>query len=363
MSAVRSAGGYSGGDGPRIPKRAPEIGRVTARPRPYSMSVSASLSAVVADNPSLDRVEPERLRRTLASLPLPTAADGRIVLAVEVSPWLRPDAPTSAERLFCHVYGRARNTAQLIPGWPYSFVAALEAGRTSWTALLDAIRLGRTDDATTVTATQLRAVIARLIAAGHWQPGAPNILLVTDAGYDITRLAHVLAGLPVELVGRIRSDRVLRLPKPPRLPGTNGRPPKHGPEIALNKPATWPTPQHTSSSETTRYDTAVATSWDRVHPRLTRRGCWIDHDGELTIVEGAPWSGCRSSTCPETGTRTQSGCGPRSPAPLLAMSTAGGSRSCAGSTSNTPSGCSNRPSAGQFRRSAPPTPRTAGPGS
>ena len=75
------------------------------------------------------QVEPERVRRILASLPLPRAADGRIVLAVDVSPWLRSDAPTSAERLFCHVYGRAKNTSQLIPGWPYSFVAALEPCR------------------------------------------------------------------------------------------------------------------------------------------------------------------------------------------------------------------------------------------
>jgi hypothetical protein len=166
------------------------------------------------------RVEPERLRRTLASVPLPRAADGRIVLAVDVSPWLRSDAPTSAERLFCHVYGRARNTSQLIPGWPYSFVAALEPGRTSWTALLDAVRLGPTDDATAVTADQLRALVGRLTAAGHWCDGDPDILIVADAGYDITRLAFVLADLPVQLLGRIRSDRVLRLPKPPRAPGT-----------------------------------------------------------------------------------------------------------------------------------------------
>ncbi|HEX2300154.1 MAG TPA: NF041680 family putative transposase [Pseudonocardiaceae bacterium] len=232
------------------------------------------------------QIEPERLRRTLASLPLPTSADGRIVLAVDVSPWLRPDAPTSAERLFCHVYGRGKGQAQLIPGWPYSFVAALEPGRTSWTAVLDAVRLGPADDATAVTAAQLRAVIAQLIAAGHWQPGDPQILIVTDAGYDITRLAFVLADLPVELVGRIRSDRVLRLPKPPRLPGTNGRPPKHGPEIALDKPATWPEPAQTTVTETTRYGTAVATSWDRVHPRLTRRACWLDHVGELPVIEG-----------------------------------------------------------------------------
>jgi hypothetical protein len=231
------------------------------------------------------RVEPERLRRALTSLPLPTVS-GRIVLAVDVSPWLRPDAPTSSDRLFCHVYGRAKGNAQLIPGWPYSFVAALETGRTSWTAVVDAVRLGPVDDATAVTADQLRAVLDRLITAGHWQPGDPDIVIVADTGYDITRLAHVLADLPVELVGRLRSDRVLRLPKPPRGPGATGRPPKHGPEIALNKPMTWPTPQHTTSTETTRYGTAAATSWDRVHPRLTHRGCWIDHTGELPIIEG-----------------------------------------------------------------------------
>jgi len=59
---------------------------------------------------------------------------------VDVSPWLRSDAPTSADRLFCHVYGRGKGNAQMIPGWPYSFVAALETGPTSWTALLDAVR-------------------------------------------------------------------------------------------------------------------------------------------------------------------------------------------------------------------------------
>ena len=213
------------------------------------------------------RVEPARLRRALASLPLPRAADGRIVLAVDVSPWLRPDAATSGERLFCHVHGRGKGNAQMIPGWPYSFVAALETGRTSWTAVLDAARLGQADDPTAVTATQLRGVVDRLVTAGQWKPGDPEIVIVADSGYDITRLAHVLADLPVELVGRLRSDRVLRLPKPPRLPGTTGRPPKHGPEIALDTPATWPTPEHMTSTDTTRYGTAVATSWDRVHPR------------------------------------------------------------------------------------------------
>lgn len=43
----------------------------------------------------------------------------------------------------CHVYGRAKTVSQFIPGLPYSFVAVLEPGATSWTAVQDAVRLGR----------------------------------------------------------------------------------------------------------------------------------------------------------------------------------------------------------------------------
>ena len=232
------------------------------------------------------RIELARVRAALGALPLARAADGRIVLAVDVSNWLRPDANASPQRLFCHVHGRARSADQFIPGWPYSFVAALESGRTSWTAILDAVRLGPADDATAVTGEQLREVVERLTAAGHWKQGDPDILVVTDAGYDVTRLAYVLSDLPVTVLGRIRADRVLRLPKPERVPNTNGRPPKHGAEFALAKPETWPAPAHTTASETTRYGTAIASSWDRLHPRLTHRTCWLEHSGDLPIIEG-----------------------------------------------------------------------------
>jgi hypothetical protein len=131
------------------------------------------------------QVEIGRLRQALTSLPLPRAADGRIVLAVDVSPWLRSDAPTSADRLFCHVYGRGRGQSQRIPGWPYSFVAALEPGRTSWTAVLDVVRLGPNDDQTVVTAAQLRDLVGRLRTAGQHHDGDPDILVVLDAGYDV----------------------------------------------------------------------------------------------------------------------------------------------------------------------------------
>ena len=160
------------------------------------------------------RVDIARLRWSLACLPLPAWDDGRIRLAADVSNWLRPDAATSPDRLFCHCYARGRGNAQMIPGWPYSVIAALEPGRTSWTLPLDAVRLGPADDATAVTAAQVREVAERIIAAGHWRDGDPDILVVFDAGYDLTRLAWLLAGLPVEVLGPAAQRPGDVLPRP-----------------------------------------------------------------------------------------------------------------------------------------------------
>jgi hypothetical protein len=48
-------------------------------------------------------VAPASVRSVPAGLSLPRFDGGRLVLAVDVSPWLRSDAPCSAERLFCRV--------------------------------------------------------------------------------------------------------------------------------------------------------------------------------------------------------------------------------------------------------------------
>jgi len=72
----------------------------------------------VYDAVNCGRVQVARLRRALAGLPLPAWPDGRIRLAADVCAWLRPEARTSPERLFCHVHGRGRNAGQMIPGWP-----------------------------------------------------------------------------------------------------------------------------------------------------------------------------------------------------------------------------------------------------
>ncbi|MEU3989708.1 NF041680 family putative transposase [Streptomyces platensis] len=238
------------------------------------------------------RIAADRLRRTLAVLPQPKAADNRLALAVDVTNWLRPDAPCSPDRLFCHVYGRnGRSSDQFIPGWPYSFVAALETGRTSWCQLLDAVRLGPDDDVAEVTAAQVRRVVTDLIDGGQREPGDADILVVFDAGYDAPRMAYLLDGLPIEVLGRMRADRVMRRPAPSRKEFAlanpyGGRYPRHGNEFRFAKPETWGEPDAATMQVTDRYGTAQAIAWDRIHPRLTTRSAWIDHEGELPLLEG-----------------------------------------------------------------------------
>jgi hypothetical protein len=87
-------------------------------------------------------------------------------------------------------------------------------------------------------------------------------------------------------LGRLRSDRVFRLPTPPRTAATISRPAKHGGEFFFAEPGTWPDPDTVTFTETSRYGGARATAWDRLHPRLTRRAAWLEHDGDLPVLEG-----------------------------------------------------------------------------
>src|SRR4029453_14935384 len=93
---------------------------------------------------------------------------------------------------FCHTYARGKGKHQMIPGWPYSIIAALEPGRTSWTAMLDAQRVAPGADLAVVTVAQIRDVGGRLIGAKQYTPGEPDILIVLDAGYDLPRIALLL---------------------------------------------------------------------------------------------------------------------------------------------------------------------------
>lgn len=139
---------------------------------------------------SLRMASTSRLRRQVTQR---SGGGGRLVLAVDVSPWLRSDAPCSAERLFCHVYGRAKTASQFIPGWPYSFVARWAASsaspRSGWPC-----------------PTARRRYSCGTRSRPRPRPAAPS---PSSAGGRGTSSPHVLAGAAADLAyARLLSDNV-----------------------------------------------------------------------------------------------------------------------------------------------------------
>jgi hypothetical protein len=228
-----------------------------------------------------------RLQLALAGLELPRGTDRQLSIALDVTPWPRPDAECSPERLHCYRPCRCDGVRQTIPGWPYQVAAALTGGRSSWTGPLDAVRIGPDQDPTEVTAAQISGLLARLREAGQWHEGDPDVLFVLDSGYDVVRLTWLLREQPVRLLGRVRSDRVMHAPAGRRKGPRPGRQPRHGEEFRLADPATHPDPAQESAGRHERFGAVTARCWGRLHPKLERRqGGWSEHDGELPIVEG-----------------------------------------------------------------------------
>src|SRR6185437_6802290 len=121
----------------------------------------------------------------------------------------------------------------LVAGWSYQWIAQLSFDHDSWTAPLDALRIAPSADATEATIAQIRRLV-ELLDEGRAVP-----LFVFDAGYDPAALAHGFGDDPVQILVRIREDRVFYddpPARPDRPKGTGGRPPRHGRRMKCSDP-------------------------------------------------------------------------------------------------------------------------------
>jgi hypothetical protein len=214
---------------------------------------------------------------------------GRIVLAVDSTLWLRPEAPTSAELLFCHVYGRTREGDQQIPGWPYSFLVALEPGVGSWSKVLDVARIREGQTETSVAIAQIRLAVGSFIESGQWRPGEEPIVVVTDAGYAATAMAWALADLPVTIVSRVGSDRVYyRAADNADQPAT-GRKRRHAGRLPVADEAAWPVDAVHVEADSDRYGRMRIDAAPGMHQKLLRNssGPWQEYpSASLPIIPG-----------------------------------------------------------------------------
>ncbi|AJT70040.2 hypothetical protein T261_8447 [Streptomyces lydicus] len=154
--------------------------------------------------------------------------DGRLyVRCVAIRQLLCPSPATRhvfelCDALLCHTFGRGEGKHPMVPCWPYSIVAAPEAGRTSSAAVLDAVRLEPGADVAAVTTHQIRDVVERSSPRASGSRATRTSWSCWTPDTTHARIAHLLAGPPVEILGRLRSDRVMRRPTPPRVHDPKG---------------------------------------------------------------------------------------------------------------------------------------------
>ena len=203
------------------------------------------------------------------------------VFAVDATTWPRVAAGTSPGRGLYYHPSRHTGGKPVVAGWCYQKVAQLSFGRDSWTWPADVRRIAPGQDAAGATVAQVREAAARL--GGHGE--VPVFVFDAGPAYDPAWLAWELAGERVQVLVRLRRNRVFYRDPPPRTPHTSGAPARHGAAFDLKDAITWGTPDARLDTSDPVYGSVTVRAWAQLHPRLRRHGRWQRYD-RAPIVRG-----------------------------------------------------------------------------
>jgi len=232
------------------------------------------------------RIDAARLRRLQVAAMAPAAAGDPLMFGIDVTPLARPDAVFADEMVMVQVRGAGGD--RYLPGWPLSVLAGVHWGSSSWVDAIEARRLRPGEDHADATVQQITDLLGDLAATGKWRAGDPPPLVMLDAGYPATDICHALAGQPVQVLARLRSDRVFYADPGPRAPGQRGAPRRHGQRFALTDEGTHHAPDVELAGESARYGKVRVRAWNGLHQALDRSGRWQDYprDKQLPVVKG-----------------------------------------------------------------------------
>ncbi len=174
--------------------------------------------------------------------------DWPAVFAVDASTWERSDAECSPERGFYHSASKHSAGQPIVAGWSYQWIAQVK----------------------------------RRVELLEEDSAAP--LFVFDAGYGPIAIGYSLKDTAVQVLVRLRSDRVFYT-VPPGPSGFTGTPlRRHGRRFKLSDPGSAPRPDAECCFADPRYGTVHVRAWHGLHPRLSGRGRWAgEHPRPIVI--------------------------------------------------------------------------------
>jgi hypothetical protein len=227
-------------------------------------------------------------RRADALSELTDAPGEPLMLGIDVTPLARPDAVFADEMVQVQVQVRGAGGDRCLPGWPLSVLAGLRWGSSSRVDAIEARRLRPGEDHAGATVAQVTGLLAGLAATGRWREGGPPPLVMPGAGYPATGFSHALAGQPVQVLARLRSDRVFYADPAERVPGQRGAPRRHGQRFALADAGSHHAPGAGLARESARYGKVRVRAWRACARRWIARagGPAYPGDEQLPIAAG-----------------------------------------------------------------------------
>ena len=166
-------------------------------------------------NASIDR---EALRKAFArTSPVPTH-DKRLVLGIDASSIARPQSKTARDRTYVHQSNLPEGSVPTTPGWQFSTLTVLPQTPSSWTYVLDNIRIPSEQTQGQAAAKQLAALVPQL---------ASRPLLLGDGYYGGVTFLQQMKDVDCDALLRLAKNRVLYRAAPPPS-GGRGAPKKDG---------------------------------------------------------------------------------------------------------------------------------------
>jgi hypothetical protein len=187
----------------------------------------------------------------------------RLLLGLDTSSILRPDAQTSPDRTWVYRPNLPADATPVGPGWCFSTLVVLPEPVSSWTYILDNRRVPSSETADTIGVEQLQAILPQLLAR------CDRPILVLDRHYSSAPWVQATVDLPTDQLIRARCDRVLYRPPPPRT-GKRGAPRKDGTRFQGSDPTTHGRPSDDWSGKDAHGRELQVTVWSDLHVRQAR---------------------------------------------------------------------------------------------
>jgi hypothetical protein len=224
------------------------------------------------------KISAEQLREVFVQFaPLPSKGQ-RVFLGVDTSNLSRPDAHTSADCTLVPLPNLPKSTQVMCPGWVVSTVVLLPEEPGQGTFVLDSRRVASSELATEVAASQVAAIVDRLVKRGL------HPVIIGDRWYACAPFLARLSDVPASCLLRVKSNRVFSCRAPQRTPGQRGASRTDGARFQCKDAGTHGEPDASWQGTDVKGKRVEVRCWTQLHLRTAP---WVEVSVIQIIHHGA----------------------------------------------------------------------------